>query len=88
LLILKYFAGFSGLLPPKFHGIRYMDGAFSDNLPTLDENTVTVSPFAGETDICPRDDSAQIFHVKIRSLTLNYCTKFVSLIGESIKHEY
>jgi patatin-like phospholipase domain-containing protein 2 len=55
--------GFSGFLPPKFHGVRYMDGAFSDNLPTLDENTVTVSPFAGETDICPRDDSAQIFHV-------------------------
>jgi predicted patatin/cPLA2 family phospholipase len=55
--------GFSGILPPKFHGIRYMDGAFSDNLPLLDENTVTVSPFAGETDICPRDDSAQIFHV-------------------------
>lgn len=58
-----FLVGFSGLLPPKFHGIRYMDGAFSDNLPTLDENTVTVSPFAGETDICPRDDSAQIFHV-------------------------
>lgn len=45
-----------------------MDGAFSDNLPTLDENTVTVSPFAGETDICPRDDSAQIFHVRTRQL--------------------
>lgn len=57
--------GFSGFLPPKFHGIRYMDGAFSDNLPTLDENTITVSPFAGETDICPRDDSAQVFHVSL-----------------------
>lgn len=42
-----------------------MDGAFSDNLPTLDENTITVSPFAGETDICPRDDSAQVFHVSL-----------------------
>lgn len=55
--------GFSGLIAPRWHGVRYMDGAFSDNLPLLDENTVTVSPFAGETDICPRDDSAQIFHV-------------------------
>lgn len=42
-----------------------MDGAFSDNLPLLDENTVTVSPFSGETDICPRDDSAQMFHVSV-----------------------
>ena len=63
LLCACFIPGFSGLLPPKFHGIRYMDGAFSDNLPILDENTVTVSPFCGESDICPRDDTAQIFHV-------------------------
>lgn len=54
---------FSGMLPPRFHGVRYMDGAYSDNLPTLDANTVTVSPFCGESDICPRDNSAQLFHV-------------------------
>lgn len=40
-----------------------MDGAFSDNLLVLDQNTVTVSPFCGESDICPRDESAQLFHV-------------------------
>lgn len=56
---------FSGLLPPRFHGVRYIDGAFSDNLPTIDENTVTVSPFSGENDICPRDKSSQLFHVSI-----------------------
>lgn len=56
---------FSGFLPPKFHGIRYMDGGFSDNLPTLDENTITVSPFCGESDICPRDLSLQLFHVSL-----------------------
>ena len=49
-----------------------MDGAFSDNLPTLDENTVTVSPFAGETDICPRDDSAQVFHVSPFHINLRF----------------
>lgn len=54
---------FSGILPPRFKGVRYMDGGFSDNLPTLDENTITVSPFCGESDICPRDDSMQLFHV-------------------------
>lgn len=63
LLCACFIPGFSGLIPPKFHGVRYMDGAFSDNLPTLDENTVTVSPFCGESDICPRDESAQLFHV-------------------------
>ena len=56
---------FSGLIPPKFQGVRYMDGGYSDNLPSLDEHTITVSPFCGESDICPRDDSMQLFHVSI-----------------------
>lgn len=42
-----------------------MDGGYSDNLITLDENTITVSPFCGESDICPRDDSSQLFHVSL-----------------------
>lgn len=63
LLCACFIPGFSGILPPRFRGVRYMDGAFSDNLPVLDENTVTVSPFCGESDICPRDQSSQLFHV-------------------------
>nr|AZP54623.1 brummer [Nilaparvata lugens] len=61
---------FSGLIPPKFHGVRYIDGGFSDNLPTLDENTITVSPFCGETDICPRDFSSQLFHVNVANTSI------------------
>ncbi|XP_014478777.1 PREDICTED: patatin-like phospholipase domain-containing protein 3 isoform X2 [Dinoponera quadriceps] len=61
---------FSGLLPPRYHGVRYMDGGFSDNLPTLDENTITVSPFCGESDICPRDISFQLFHVNLANMSI------------------
>ncbi|KAL3267309.1 hypothetical protein HHI36_011440 [Cryptolaemus montrouzieri] len=60
----------SGLFPPKFKGVRYMDGGCSDNLPTLDENTITVSPFCGESDICPRDDSSQLFHINIANTSI------------------
>ncbi|ALC43806.1 bmm [Drosophila busckii] len=63
LLCACFIPGFSGIIPPKFRGVRYMDGAFSDNLPILDENTITVSPFCGESDICPRDQSSQLFHL-------------------------
>lgn len=63
LLASSFIPIFSGLFPPKLKGVRYMDGGYSDNLPTLDENTITVSPFCGESDICPRDDSSQLFHV-------------------------
>ncbi|BHF60364.1 Patatin-like phospholipase domain-containing protein 2 [Sparganum proliferum] len=47
---------FGGFVPPMFHGDYFVDGALSDNLPNLDKNTITVSPFCGDADICPRDD--------------------------------
>lgn len=63
---------FSGFLPPKFQGERYMDGGFSDNLPTLDENTITVSPFCGESDICPRDSSTQLFNFNVANTSIEF----------------
>eukprot|EP00092_Neocalanus_flemingeri_P107952 GFUD01138576.1.p1 GENE.GFUD01138576.1~~GFUD01138576.1.p1 ORF type:complete len:489 (-),score=97.48 GFUD01138576.1:226-1692(-) len=47
---------FSGMFPPKYRGIRVMDGGYTDNLPILDEQTITVSPFCGSADICPQDE--------------------------------
>ncbi|XP_070159427.1 1-acylglycerol-3-phosphate O-acyltransferase Pnpla3-like isoform X2 [Polyergus mexicanus] len=70
LLATSFVPFFSGLLPPRFHGLRYMDGGFSDNLPTLDENTITVSPFCGESDICPRDISSQLFHINLANTSI------------------
>ncbi|XP_071452365.1 1-acylglycerol-3-phosphate O-acyltransferase Pnpla3-like [Hetaerina americana] len=70
LLASSFIPMFSGILPPRFHGVRYMDGGFSNNLPTLDENTITVSPFCGESDICPRDLSSQLFHVNVANTSI------------------
>ncbi|XP_043190453.1 1-acylglycerol-3-phosphate O-acyltransferase Pnpla3-like [Amphibalanus amphitrite] len=55
LLCTAFIPAFSGWRPPRFDGVRYMDGCYSNNLPTLDSRTITVSPFCGEADICPRD---------------------------------
>ncbi|RWS26504.1 patatin-like phospholipase domain-containing protein 2 [Leptotrombidium deliense] len=60
----------SGIVPPKFHGVAYMDGGFSDNLLVLDENTVTVSPFAGESDICPQDTSFSIVQINLANTSI------------------
>ncbi|KAI8440589.1 hypothetical protein MSG28_001811 [Choristoneura fumiferana] len=72
---------FSGMLPPRFHGIRYMDGGFSDNLPILNENTVTVSPFCGESDICPRDLSSQLFHVNVANTSIELSKQNITRLG-------
>jgi len=88
LLCACFIPGFSGILPPRFHGVRYMDGAFSDNLPTLDENTVTVSPFCGESDICPRDNSAQMFHVSCHCRCHRNGHSLSFLAGQLGQHEH
>lgn len=44
---------YSGFLPAPFLGVRYIDGSVTNNQPVIDQNTIRVSPFSGEADICP-----------------------------------
>ncbi|GAB0092874.1 hypothetical protein DMENIID0001_079220 [Sergentomyia squamirostris] len=74
----------SGIMPPYFNGVRYMDGELSSRRP-YDDNSqktaaemVTVSAFAGESDICPCDGGQQIFH-------MNWGNNILSLSKENIK---
>ncbi|XP_046714859.1 patatin-like phospholipase domain-containing protein 2 isoform X2 [Silurus meridionalis] len=54
---------YCGLIPPTLQGVRYVDGGITDNLPQYElKNTITVSPFSGESDICPRDYSSTNLH--------------------------
>uniref|UniRef100_A0A8C8RHC1 PNPLA domain-containing protein n=1 Tax=Pelusios castaneus TaxID=367368 RepID=A0A8C8RHC1_9SAUR len=47
---------YCGFIPPSFRGVRYVDGGFTNLQPCTDlEAVITVSPFTGELDICPRD---------------------------------
>lgn len=55
-----------------------MDGGMSDNLPRLDENTITVSPFAGEADICPQDDVISPFQLSIANTSFLFTYQNVS----------
>ncbi|KAI3409964.1 hypothetical protein GPALN_006334 [Globodera pallida] len=49
---------FCGYAVPEFRGVKYIDGGFSDNQPVYDQNTITISPFSGESDICPLDHAS------------------------------
>ncbi|KAK3101266.1 hypothetical protein FSP39_002246 [Pinctada imbricata] len=64
---------YSGLIPPAYRGTRYVDGGLSDNLPILNEDTVTVSPFSGESDICPSDVSSNFEHIILANTSMQ-CT--------------
>jgi len=57
ILASSFVPGVSGWVPPVYNGMRVVDGCCSDNRPVLDEKTITVSPFSGNSHICPRDES-------------------------------
>lgn len=61
---------YSGIMLPKFRGTCYFDGGFSNNLPVLDENTITISPFAGEQDICPQDNCCSVLQFTLSNTSI------------------
>ncbi|KAJ3597116.1 hypothetical protein NHX12_003516 [Muraenolepis orangiensis] len=71
LLCSCFFPVYCGLIPPSYRGVRYMDGALSNNIPLFDQtNTITVSPFSGEADICPREGALAVLAVHYGNLGL------------------
>lgn len=50
-----------------------MDGGISDNLPLYElRNTITVSPFSGESDICPQDSSTSIHELRVTNTSIQF----------------
>ncbi|XP_059536878.1 1-acylglycerol-3-phosphate O-acyltransferase PNPLA3-like [Myotis daubentonii] len=74
---------FFGLIPPTFRGVRYVDGGFTDIRSCFDDKmTITVSPFLGEHDICPKVKSTNFLHMDVCSLSLRFCLENVHLINQ------
>ncbi|KAM8817884.1 patatin-like phospholipase domain-containing protein 2 [Rhynchonycteris naso] len=64
---------YCGLIPPTLQGVRYVDGGISDNLPLYElKNTITVSPFSGESDICPQDSSTSIHELRVTNTSIQF----------------
>lgn len=61
---------FSGVFPPQYKGEYYIDGGLSNNLPVEDESTILVSPFAGECDICPRDEAPEMVALTLANTSM------------------
>lgn len=53
LLCSAYIPIFSGFVPLTFRGQPVVDGGLSNNLLSINQQTIKVSPFAGDSDICP-----------------------------------
>ncbi|XP_074536771.1 patatin-like phospholipase domain-containing protein 4 [Halichoeres trimaculatus] len=72
LLCSCFVPGYCGLLPPSFKGEYYVDGGFRSMQPTLPvpcSSILTVSPFSGDSDICP-SDSPPMWDMVVSGTTL------------------
>uniref|UniRef100_A0A0N5CLE0 PNPLA domain-containing protein n=1 Tax=Thelazia callipaeda TaxID=103827 RepID=A0A0N5CLE0_THECL len=66
---------YGGFVYPTFRGEIYIDGGASNNQPVIDMDTITVSPFSGETDICPADEeSASLFEWNFAGTSIRLTT--------------
>ncbi|NWH21145.1 PLPL1 protein, partial [Grus americana] len=60
-----------GLLPPMYRGVRYIDGELGMwRANFVSRTTITVSAFAGEYDICPKDGPAAFFTFQLSDCIL------------------
>ncbi|XP_055584266.1 omega-hydroxyceramide transacylase-like isoform X2 [Falco cherrug] len=60
-----------GFFPPTYHGVRYVDGELGMwRANFTSRTTITVSAFAGEYDICPKDSPAAFFNFQLSDCIL------------------
>ncbi|XP_034444907.1 patatin-like phospholipase domain-containing protein 2 isoform X5 [Hippoglossus hippoglossus] len=79
-----FFPVYCGFTPPSFRGVYYMDGALSNNMPLFENrNTITVAPFSGESDICPREGTFNFFDVHYGNVSIQVNTGNVHRICTS-----
>ncbi|XP_022067473.2 patatin-like phospholipase domain-containing protein 2 isoform X1 [Acanthochromis polyacanthus] len=88
-----FFPVYCGFIPPSYRGVRYMDGALSNNMPLFEQrNTVTMAPFSGESDICPREGTFNLFEVHYGNVSIQVntgnvhrvCTSFLPPMLETL----
>ncbi|KAM4734577.1 patatin-like phospholipase domain-containing protein 2 [Anableps anableps] len=62
---------YCGVVPPTYRGVYYVDGAVSDNLPRCQlGRTITISPYAGESDLCPRASTLTFHEVRFNNVSI------------------
>lgn len=66
---------YSGLFPPRFRGVAYVDGGLTDNLPGDLETTIRISPFSGSSSISPKDSGFSAGHIYLSNNSFDLTLK-------------
>uniref|UniRef100_A0A8C6NTN2 PNPLA domain-containing protein n=1 Tax=Nothobranchius furzeri TaxID=105023 RepID=A0A8C6NTN2_NOTFU len=74
LMCSSFFPVYCGFVPPSYRGVLYMDGALSNNMPLFElRNTITMAPFSGESDICPKEGTFNFFEANYEQKLAEIC---------------
>ncbi|KAM8977176.1 LOW QUALITY PROTEIN: omega-hydroxyceramide transacylase-like [Pelodytes ibericus] len=82
---------YCGIIPPSFRGVKYVDGGYTNFHPFVNSKSMlTVSPFTGEVDICPRDCPVShfcfhIFNASFQMSLENICRVIYALFPPQTK---
>ncbi|XP_056271684.1 patatin-like phospholipase domain-containing protein 2 isoform X2 [Pseudoliparis swirei] len=72
---------YCGVIPPRYRGVHYVDGAVSDNLPRCHrKDTTTFSPYAGESDLCPRASAGNYHQVRFSNVSIQVNSENMSRV--------
>ncbi|KAM5179733.1 omega-hydroxyceramide transacylase-like [Mantella aurantiaca] len=85
LLCSCYVPFYCGLFPPSFRGVWYIDGGLSNFHPLYHlHSIITISPFTGELDICPRDCAVSHLCLHIFNASFQLSVQNMSRVNYSL----
>uniref|UniRef100_A0A2K6EF14 Omega-hydroxyceramide transacylase n=2 Tax=Propithecus coquereli TaxID=379532 RepID=A0A2K6EF14_PROCO len=72
---------YCGLIPPTYRGVRYIDGGFTGMQPcSFWTDSITISTFSGQQDICPRDCPAIFNDIRVFNYSFQFSLENIARI--------
>ncbi|XP_035493587.1 patatin-like phospholipase domain-containing protein 4 isoform X1 [Scophthalmus maximus] len=85
LLASSFVPVYAGLKPVEFRGQKWIDGGFTDSLPTLPVGrTITVSPFAGLQDVCPVHGGRYNGQLRLANMDIMFSMENIKRLNQAL----
>ncbi|KAI3365977.1 hypothetical protein L3Q82_009708 [Scortum barcoo] len=85
LLASSFVPVYAGLDAVEFRGEKWIDGGFTDSLPTLPMGrTITVSPFAGLQDVCPVHKGPFQTELRLANMNIMFSMENIKRLNQSL----
>ncbi|XP_006860631.1 PREDICTED: patatin-like phospholipase domain-containing protein 1 [Chrysochloris asiatica] len=76
---------YCGLIPPTYRGERYIDGGFTSMQPcSFWTDSITISTFSGQQDICPRDCPAIFNDFRMFNYSFQFSLENITRINHAL----